>query len=185
MTDNLQLQTTRLTNSSDGNLIDDSVVDIENCMSVLFGITKDSPVSPPMSISAAGNVTMIGNLTLAGAPTNVLHCATKKYVDDNASGLDNYICAVGDGVTTLAHTLDTLVTDALHFSSTPLVEIGSTDQFDYSSNPDRITCKSAGDYLILFHVDIDPRDYSESTQHYPCPWCTRPRTVSLSCGPWR
>jgi hypothetical protein len=171
MTDNLQLQTTRLSNANEGNLLDTAVADIENAMSVVFGITKDSPVSPVMSITSAGNVTMLGTLTLAGAPSAALHAATKKYVDDNAGVIDPYVCAVGDTSSDpFVQTLGPSATTDLSFNQNVRVELGSADQFDYASNPDRITCKSAGDYLIICSVDIDPLDFALGTRHTPYEW---------------
>ena len=148
MTDNLQLQTNRLTNASAGNLIDDSVADIENALSVTFGITKDTPLSQVMSISAAGNVTMVGDLTLSGAPTNNLHCATKKYVDDNATGGGGYNLKARRGVVILAALGD----DLIAFSDNSIeLEEGSDAQFD-QANPTKFVCKSAGDYFIMGEV---------------------------------
>lgn len=83
MADDRQLQTSRLLNTNAGNLIDDSFADLEAAVRYIFGITADTPYSQAMSIDASGNVTLSGQLTLAGAPTVDLHAATKKYVDDN------------------------------------------------------------------------------------------------------
>jgi hypothetical protein len=154
MTDNLQLQTTRLTNASAGNLIDTSIADIENAISVLFGITKDAVIDPPMSIAANGNVTMLGDLTLAGAPSVALHCSTKKYVDDNATGGGGYACSIVDGAAYVAASS----TGFMSFSSTPDVEEGDSGQFDYSTDATKIICKSAGDYLILGNMAWDSID---------------------------
>jgi hypothetical protein len=163
MTDNLQLQTSRLTNASAGNLLDSSITDIENCLSVLFGITKDSPVSQVMTIASTGDVTMIGDLTLAGAPTLAMHAATKLYADDNAGAgtAASYYVDVG-GLEALS--LGGGVTD----QNVPLKgddeslgwaneEYGDADQFDYATNNKVLICKSAGDYLIYgqFKVRYD------------------------------
>ena len=150
MTDNLQLQTNRITNASAGNLIDDSLADIENCIRVLWGITADAPISQVMSITAAGNVTMIGNLTLAGAPTVDAHCATKKYADDNAGagvGLE-YKVLVG---LSSSQTVAATDTDALSWD-TAYVEDGDTAQWDFS-DPTKLVCKSAGDYIVFGHIE--------------------------------
>jgi hypothetical protein len=158
MTDNLQLQTARLTNANVGNLIDNSITDIENAVSVLFGITKDTPISPVMSITAGGNVTMVGDLILSGAPTADAHCATKLYADDNTGG--------GGGITHKVEAV--LVTDQevtgtgngiIAYDYAP-VEDGSTAQWD-SGAPTKLVCKSAGDYLIYGQIEIgQPSNYA-------------------------
>jgi len=176
MTDNLQLQTARLTNASAGNLLDDSVADIENAMSVVFGITKDTPLSQVMSISAAGDVTMIGDLTLAGAPTNDLHAATKKYADDNASAgaAGEYVCDVGglaangtEGIDVGHVMLLKGTVEALGWSN---VEIGSDDQYDHDRDPYHLICKSAGDYLIYGWTQVRYVDWTIGAYYYPYSW---------------
>lgn len=143
MTDNLQLQTSRLTNASVGNLIDDSLADIEHCLRTIFKITADTPISQAMSIVAAGNVTMVGDLTLAGAPTNALHAATKKYVDDNISASTLYLTNIYAAGQTVAATTTELIT----FGGVE-AEVGSSDQWD-AADPTKFVCKSAGDYLLM------------------------------------
>jgi len=169
MTDNLQLQTSRLTNASDGNLIDDSISDIENAVSVLFGITKDTPIDQVMSIAAGGDVTMIGDLILSGAPTNALHCATKLYADDNAAfgAGGSYIVETGSNLedTTVANA----ATEFLEFKGDDEsagwsnVEVGEDAQFDYDTDKTKIVCKSSGDYLIqcmysAYYIDVSIYD---------------------------
>jgi hypothetical protein len=155
MADNLQLQTSRLTNASVANLIDDSLDDIENCLRVIFKITADTPISQVMSIEDDGDVTMIGDLTLADEPTEDLHCSTKKYIDDNAANAGNYKCKV-------RATSDTQVAaagDEYVVFGIADVEDGSEDQWD-SADPTKLVCKSAGDYLIIGYVAYDPIDLS-------------------------
>jgi hypothetical protein len=150
MTDNLQLQTTRLTNASGGNLLDTAIADIENAISVLFGITKDSVIDPPMSIAADGNVTMLGDLTLAGAPSAALHCSTKKYVDDNPGpGGSAYICWLRNSLQTVS-----AGTGANVSWTAAYVEDGDAGQWD-SGDPTKLVCKSAGDYLIIGRACVD------------------------------
>ncbi len=76
-----KLMTARLTNASQGSSIDNSIADLEAALRLIFGVTADTVMAEAMSISAAGNVTMTGDLTLAGAPTDASHAATKAYVD--------------------------------------------------------------------------------------------------------
>ena len=150
MTDNLQLQTSRLDNTDAGNHIDDSLADIEHCLRVIFNITADTPISQVMSIVAAGNVTMVGDITLSGAPANVLHCATKKYVDDNATGVGGaYKCKV----LSAANTILSGNTGIIEWASAA-VEDGDSGQWT-SGDPTKVICKSAGDYLIGFEVHLD------------------------------
>lgn len=154
MTDNLQLQTSRLTNASDGNLIDDALADIENCVRVLWGITADTPISQVMSITAAGNVTMIGDLTLSAAPTSDLHCATKKYVDDNAAGGGaEYRCKIVAWSNTYVAASGS---EFVVFGGAD-VEEGSSDQWDVA-DPTKLVCKSAGDYLVMGEGAFRPYD---------------------------
>jgi len=148
MTDNLQLQTSRLTDASDGNLIDDSLADIENCLRVIFGITADFPISQVMSITAAGDVTLLGDLTLAAAPTNNLHAATKKYVDDNVSVGGSVFCRVYAAGEAVPATSVAFIEWAGAYA-----EVGD-DMWDVA-NPTRITIDTAGDYLIQAEISID------------------------------
>lgn len=151
MADNLQLQTARLTNSSAGNLLDNSIADIENAIATVFGITLDSPVSQVMSISSAGNVTMIGDLTLSGAPTVALHASTKAYADANTGG--------GGGIT---HKVEVILTtdesigwnteDALINWDYAVFEDGDATQWD-SGAPSKIYCRESGDYLIYGQIE--------------------------------
>jgi len=152
MTDNLQLQTARLTNASAGNLLDNSIADIENAMATVFGITADSPVSQVMSISSAGNVTMIGDLTLSGAPTADLHASTKAYADANTGG--------GGGIT---HKIEVILStdeliawnteDALINWDYAVFEDGDSTQWD-SGAPSKIYCRESGDYLIYGQIEV-------------------------------
>ena len=81
MTDNLQIQTSRLISSGSGSLVDNDVANFENAVRTIFGITADSDLSAAFSIGTGPDMSMVGDLTLAGAPTADLHAATKAYVD--------------------------------------------------------------------------------------------------------
>jgi len=161
MTDNLQLQTTRLTDASAGNLVDNSISEIENAISVLFGITKDTPIAQVMSITAGGDVTMVGDLIMDAAPANNLHCATKLYADDNASfgGGGSYVVDVGGTLgegAQIANAGEEFLSfkgdnEAAGWSN---IEEGNDAQFDYATDPTKLVCKSSGDYLIYCNYSI-------------------------------
>jgi hypothetical protein len=154
MAANKQFMTTRMTNASAGNLVDDSFVDLEAAIANAFGFTLDTPISQVMTISSAGNVTMVGDLTLSGAPTNALHCATKKYIDDNAVSWTQYLVQASDGSGLHNLTIDAGTDADLNYYATPDWEIGSADQFDAGANDDRLVCKAAGFYLIYARVGV-------------------------------
>lgn len=74
--------------------------------------------------------TMLGALTLAGAPTSNLHAATKKYVDDLGATLADYLLKSG-GTMTGALTLSGAPTSALHAATKAYVDAVSSAMANY------------------------------------------------------
>jgi hypothetical protein len=152
MAANLQFMTTRMTNATAGSAVDDSFADFEAAIINAFGFTGNTPISQVMSIDSGGDVTMIGDLTLSGAPTLALHCATKKYVDDNVSGWSQYLVQGGDHDSANSSEFVGPIANAdIGMGVTEDWEIGAADQF---VSFDRFYCKAAGYYLLYGRVGI-------------------------------
>ena len=163
MTDNLQLQTLRMTDASSGSLIATSLADIEHCLRVIFKIAADTPIAQAMEIEADGDVTLSGTLILAAAPTSNLHAATKKYVDDSSGGGGvSHVC----GVYAVAYTIPASTQYFVEWGGIT-VEEGSSDQWD-SGDPTKVVCKSAGDYLIqgVVRFGLNGQPYHWSSELY-------------------
>jgi hypothetical protein len=143
-----KLMTSRLTNASQGSYIDNSIADLEAALRLIFGVTADTVMSNAMTISAAGNVTMVGDLTLAGAPTDAAHAATKAYVDAlSGAEPDFVVCKVtksggqtvsNNSITTLTWDSEVIDPDGCHSTVT---------------NTERLTVPAAqgGYYYVMSH----------------------------------
>lgn len=80
-----------------------------------------------------------GPLTLSGAPTEDLHAATKKYVDDNAGG---------GAITVNCHKNGTNQTGFSGFSKVTLSNGDGAGSAWFSDANDRVTVPSTGIYLV-------------------------------------
>ena len=92
---------------SDYSILDDGSIDATIAQQLQTAINAVAQAIDTIEASIAGFLpksggTMTGALTLAGAPTNDLHAATKKYVDDAVSTVDpgsNYLAKSGGTMT--------------------------------------------------------------------------------------
>lgn len=101
------------------------------------------------TLSATSNITTI-------APTTDLHCATKKYVDDEISGLGVFTPANFFVYKTTTQDLTNANTwyDITWADVDAPVNSGFTH--DKTSNPEQITVTAAGNYLINVNIKIVP-----------------------------
>ncbi len=82
-----ELRTARLTGTvDDGPDIPTALSNLEEALRTIFGVTADTVMAEAMQIDAAGDVTMTGTLTLAGAPSEDLEASTKAYADGVVTG---------------------------------------------------------------------------------------------------
>ena len=92
---------------SDYMILEDGSIDATIAQQLQTAINAVADAIDIIETSIAGFLptsggTMTGPLTLAGAPTNNLHAATKKYVDDSVSAIDpgsNYLAKSGGTMT--------------------------------------------------------------------------------------
>lgn len=94
MAANDELQTTRLDGTiHSGPNITVAFQTLEASLRNILGATADSALSAIISMATGPNVTFQGTVTLAGAPTVDLHCATRAYVDSKVADMfSRYYC---------------------------------------------------------------------------------------------
>jgi hypothetical protein len=137
-----ELKTSRLTSSGAGSYVDNDMANMEATLRTIFGATADSDLSAVSSIGSGPDMTLLGTLTLAGAPTNDLHAATKVFVDGFSGTAATVRSAIKMNATQNI-TADT---------PTPLqwgaAEIESGGNSWDVGNPTRILFPVSGDYLV-------------------------------------
>lgn len=142
MADNDSFLTDRLDGTvDDGNDLASQWPNFEAAIRNCFGIPADTAMSAAFSIGTGPNITMIGGLTLAGAPTTDLMAATKAYME-----------SVGNpylGVSRCRAYLTSNITYSVdHYVSWDNADINENSMWS-ASNPSRITIPTAagGNYL--------------------------------------
>lgn len=143
MADNNELQTSRIVLGSDGSFVDNDFANVEAALRTIFGITADADCEEAMQIGTGPDITMTGDLTLAGDPTEDLHVCTKQYVDSDGSTAATVRCQVvlsSGQVVTVADGETALGWDAAN------IEAGG-ECWDIG-DPTKIVFPEDGDYLL-------------------------------------
>jgi hypothetical protein len=180
MAANNEFRTARLNGAvDDGADLVAQWANLEAAIRNAFGITADTDYSEAMQIATGPNITMTGDLILAGNPTTDLMAAPKQYLTANATSFGS---AMARAYLTSDQDIPTSTGGYLEWDTAD-INVGSMWSAEY---PSRFTIPTDEDgyYLFGFTLAFDTSAGAWSNECYVSLWHNRATEYELASCYW-